>query len=166
MLLARRLIESGVRLVTVCAGRRFDQAWDTHRQHFPLLKRSLLPYTDRRFPRPGETYTSAGCWKRHWWLPSVNSAVLPGSVRSPAEQGPTLPDAITGRTATPFYWLAAVSAASRVRDSDQHAAYPEKRSCHPRGHRRYNLSRIGELSQNPADRFAGTTLFSFSGKAN
>ena len=49
MLLARRLIESGVRLVTVCTGRRFDQAWDTHRQHFPLLKRSLLPYTDRAF---------------------------------------------------------------------------------------------------------------------
>ncbi len=49
MLLARRLIESGVRLVTVCTGRRFDQAWDTHRQHFPLLKKSLLPYADRAF---------------------------------------------------------------------------------------------------------------------
>ena len=47
MLLARRLIESGVRLVTVCTGRRFDQSWDTHRQHFPLLKKSLLPYADR-----------------------------------------------------------------------------------------------------------------------
>jgi hypothetical protein len=49
MLLARRLIEAGVRLVTVCAGRRYCQAWDTHRQHFPLLKRSLLPMTDRAF---------------------------------------------------------------------------------------------------------------------
>lgn len=49
MLLARRLIEAGVRLVTVCTGRRFDQAWDTHRDHFPLLKRSLLPYADRAF---------------------------------------------------------------------------------------------------------------------
>jgi hypothetical protein len=49
MLLARRLIESGVRLVTVCTGRRFDQSWDTHRQHFPLLKKSLLPYVDRAF---------------------------------------------------------------------------------------------------------------------
>ena len=49
MLLARRLIESGVRLVTVCTGRRFDQSWDTHRKHFPLLKRSLLPYADRAF---------------------------------------------------------------------------------------------------------------------
>lgn len=49
MLLARRLIESGVRLVTVCTGRRYDQSWDTHRNHFPLLKESLLPYADRAF---------------------------------------------------------------------------------------------------------------------
>jgi Protein of unknown function (DUF1501) len=46
-LLARRLIEAGVRLVTIASGRRFDQAWDTHRDHFPLLKKSLLPYADR-----------------------------------------------------------------------------------------------------------------------
>jgi len=49
LLTARRLIEAGVRLVTVCTGRRFDQSWDTHRQHFPLLKQSLLPYADRAF---------------------------------------------------------------------------------------------------------------------
>ena len=46
MLLARRLIEAGVRLVTVVTGRRIDQAWDTHRDHFPLLKKSLLPPFD------------------------------------------------------------------------------------------------------------------------
>ena len=49
LLLARRLIEAGVRLVTVCTGARYDQAWDTHRDHFPLLKRSLLPMFDRGF---------------------------------------------------------------------------------------------------------------------
>jgi hypothetical protein len=49
VLLARRLIEAGVRLVTVCSGRRIDQAWDTHRDHFPLLKRSLCPMFDRSF---------------------------------------------------------------------------------------------------------------------
>jgi hypothetical protein len=49
LLLARRLVEAGVRLVTVGTGRRFDQAWDTHREHFPLLERSLLPYFDRGF---------------------------------------------------------------------------------------------------------------------
>jgi len=46
-LLARRLIEAGVRLVTVMTGRRIDQAWDTHRDHFGLMKRSLCPPFDR-----------------------------------------------------------------------------------------------------------------------
>ncbi len=49
MLMARRLIESGVRLVTLISGRRIDQAWDTHRDHFPLLQRSLCPMFDRSF---------------------------------------------------------------------------------------------------------------------
>jgi arylsulfatase A-like enzyme len=33
-----------VKLIT---GRRIDQAWDTHRDHFPLLKKSLCPPFDR-----------------------------------------------------------------------------------------------------------------------
>jgi hypothetical protein len=49
LLLARRLIEAGVRVVTVCTGARYDQSWDTHRDHFPLLKRSILPMFDRGF---------------------------------------------------------------------------------------------------------------------
>jgi len=49
LLLSRRLIEAGVRLVTVCTGARYDQTWDTHRDHFPLLKRSILPMFDRGF---------------------------------------------------------------------------------------------------------------------
>jgi len=49
LLLTRRLIEAGVRLVTVCTGARYDQSWDTHRDHFPLLKQSILPMFDRAF---------------------------------------------------------------------------------------------------------------------
>jgi hypothetical protein len=49
LLLARRLIEAGVRLVTVCTGRRTEQTWDGHRQHFDLLRQSILPYFDRGF---------------------------------------------------------------------------------------------------------------------
>jgi hypothetical protein len=49
MLLARRLIEAGVRLVTVTTGRRYCQAWDTHRQHFDLLERSICPQFDMGF---------------------------------------------------------------------------------------------------------------------
>ncbi|MEX1230700.1 MAG: DUF1501 domain-containing protein [Planctomycetaceae bacterium] len=49
LLLSRRLVEAGVRLVTVCTGRRYDQTWDGHREHFALMKKSILPYFDRAF---------------------------------------------------------------------------------------------------------------------
>lgn len=48
-LMARRLIEAGVRLVTVMTGRRIDQAWDTHRDHFGLMRKALCPPFDRAF---------------------------------------------------------------------------------------------------------------------
>lgn len=44
MLLARRLVEAGVRLVTIWAG---GQAFDGHRNHFDNLKKGLCPPTDR-----------------------------------------------------------------------------------------------------------------------
>jgi hypothetical protein len=59
VLLARRLVEAGCRFVTVYWGKeRQDWAdgvkdrvannpWDTHRNHFPLLKDSLLPRADQ-----------------------------------------------------------------------------------------------------------------------
>ncbi len=50
-LLARRLVEAGVRLVTVTWGPRSgsdsNQCWDTHRRNHHFLKNSLLPPTDR-----------------------------------------------------------------------------------------------------------------------
>jgi hypothetical protein len=59
VLLARRLVEAGARFVTVywgkeeqdwadgVRGRVANNPWDTHRNHFPLLKDSLLPRADR-----------------------------------------------------------------------------------------------------------------------
>lgn len=44
-LLARRLIESGVRLVTVS-----DGGWDTHAGQFPALKNHLIPRLDQGIP--------------------------------------------------------------------------------------------------------------------
>jgi hypothetical protein len=50
-LLARRLVEAGVGLVTVSwgpkSGSDSNQCWDTHRRNFHFLKNSLLPPTDR-----------------------------------------------------------------------------------------------------------------------
>lgn len=59
VLLARRLVEAGCRFVTVYWGREeqdwadgvkgrvANNPWDTHRNHFPLLKDSLVPRADR-----------------------------------------------------------------------------------------------------------------------
>jgi hypothetical protein len=59
VLLARRLVEAGCRFVTVYWGREqqdwadgvkdrvANNPWDTHRNHFPLLKESLLPRADQ-----------------------------------------------------------------------------------------------------------------------
>ena len=60
-LLARRLVEAGARFVTVYWGKEMqdwgpswepmlaNNPWDTHRNHFPLIKDSLLPRADRTF---------------------------------------------------------------------------------------------------------------------
>ena len=58
-LLARRLIEAGSRFVTVYWGKEIqdwggpwkpmlvNNPWDTHRNHFPLIKESLIPRADQ-----------------------------------------------------------------------------------------------------------------------
>lgn len=49
-LLARRLVEAGVKLVTVCSGfngKTPQDAWDTHKDNFRQLKDRLLPPFDR-----------------------------------------------------------------------------------------------------------------------
>jgi hypothetical protein len=50
-LLARRLIEAGVKLVTVNWARTYQPSvadlWDTHARHFPLLRQRLSPAFDR-----------------------------------------------------------------------------------------------------------------------
>src|SRR5262249_19526737 len=50
LLLARRLVEAGVKLVTVCSGfngKTPQDAWDTHKNNFRDLKHKLLPPLDR-----------------------------------------------------------------------------------------------------------------------
>jgi hypothetical protein len=46
VLLARRLVEAGVRFVTVYYSAGID-GWDTHAQNFAILKKSRLPHTDQ-----------------------------------------------------------------------------------------------------------------------
>lgn len=61
VLLARRLVEAGARFVTVYWGKELqdwadgrpprlaNNPWDTHRNHFPLVKETLCPPADRAF---------------------------------------------------------------------------------------------------------------------
>jgi hypothetical protein len=72
VLLARRLVEGGARFVTVYWGKEMqdwadghgprlaNNPWDTHRNHFPLLKDDLLPRADRARAALGEALHQRG----------------------------------------------------------------------------------------------------------
>lgn len=72
MLLARRLVEAGARLVTVYWGsepqdwadgkgpRPANNPWDTHRNHFPLCRDSLLPRADQAYSALIEDLSARG----------------------------------------------------------------------------------------------------------
>lgn len=76
-LLARRLIESGVRFVTVT-----DGGWDTHQNNFKSLRDSRLPPVDQALPQllidleeRGMLETTLVCWLTDFGrTPTVNSA--------------------------------------------------------------------------------------------
>jgi hypothetical protein len=76
-LLARRLIESGVRLVTVT-----DGGWDTHQNNFKSLKDTRIPPVDQALPQlltdleeRGLLDTTLVCWLTDFGrTPKINSA--------------------------------------------------------------------------------------------
>jgi hypothetical protein len=76
-LLARRLIESGVRFVTVT-----DGGWDTHQNNFKSLKTRLIPRVDQALPvllrdlqERGLLDTTLVCWLTDFGrTPKINSA--------------------------------------------------------------------------------------------
>ena len=49
LLLARRLVEAGVRFVTVFSGSNPGDGWDTHTDNFNRLKKTLMPPEDQGF---------------------------------------------------------------------------------------------------------------------
>lgn len=77
LLLARRLVESGVRFVTVT-----DGGWDTHQNNFKALKDSRLPPVDQALPQllidleeRGLLESTLVCWLTDFGrTPIVNSA--------------------------------------------------------------------------------------------
>jgi hypothetical protein len=132
MLAARRLIEAGVRLVTVCTGRRIDQSWDGHREHFPLLKRSLLPYTDRAFSALLEDMDERGLLDETLVIAMGEFGRTPkmGQITSGAGATPA------GRDHWPYCYSvllagAGIKAGTLHGASDQFAAYPARDPCTP-----------------------------------
>ncbi len=66
-LLSRRLVEAGVKLVTVCSGfngKTPQDAWDTHTDNFRKLKNQLLPPLDQSLSALLDDLTQRGLSKR------------------------------------------------------------------------------------------------------
>ncbi len=84
VLAARRLVEHGVRLVTVFWDeyQEANSAWDTHVQQYPRLKDSLLPGLDRAYPTLLQDLQTRGlldetlvvCISEHGRTPKLNNA--------------------------------------------------------------------------------------------
>jgi len=132
LLMARRLIEGGVRLVTVISGRRIDQAWDTHRDHFPLLKRSLLPMFDRGFSALLEDMSERGLLDETLVVAMGEFGRTPklGYVTSGAGA------AKNGRDHWPYCYTvflggAGIPPGAIIGASDRHAAYPAQEPVKP-----------------------------------
>jgi len=132
MLLARRLIESGVRLVTLITGRRIDQAWDTHRDHFDLLKKALCPPFDRAFSALLSDFAERGLFEDTLVVVMGEFGRTPklGYVTSNAGA------AKNGRDHWPYCYTvffagAGVNAGAIIGSSDKTAAYPKENPVSP-----------------------------------
>jgi hypothetical protein len=127
-LLARRLVEAGVRLVTVCSGfngKTPQDAWDTHKDNFRKLKSQLLPPFDRgvsallddlnqrglikrtlllvmgEFGRTPRINKDAGRdhWQHNYSILLAGGGVQPGRVLGQSDRQGAFP--ISGRVRTP-----------------------------------------------------------------
>ena len=77
-LLARRLVEAGVSLVTVYwhyEGPDDSPVWDTHWNNFSHLRNRLAPPATRRSRRCSTISPGAVCSMRRWWSAAENSVV-------------------------------------------------------------------------------------------
>ena len=152
LLLARRLVEAGVRLVTVYWGGRVNNPlphWDTHFNNNRRLKEELLPPFDQCFSRlPRRPATRAGCLAARWWSAWASSAGRRVSASSPATASMRRA-ATTGRSA--IRWLLAGGPAGGGRvigRSDRFAAYPADEPYTPQD---LGATVLHALGVNPAE---------------
>ncbi len=133
LLLTRRLIEAGVRLVTVCAGRRADQAWDTHSGHFQALKHAV-PALDRAFSALLEDLAQRGLLEETLVVAIGEFGRTPKIGHAITEAGAT-PD---GRDHWPYCYTvlfagAGIPGGAVYGASDKLGAYPSREPVTPEG---------------------------------
>jgi Protein of unknown function (DUF1501) len=136
LLLARRLVEAGVRLVTVYWGAHVnapDQFWDTHKRNFPEQKEKLLPPFDQALSALLEDLHQRGLLETTLVLSMGEFGRTPriGQITANAST-----DA-TGRDHWPFCYSIVAAGGGVVGGrvigaSDETAAYPTERPVHPR----------------------------------
>lgn len=136
LLLARRLVEAGVRLVTVYWGAHVnapDPFWDTHKNNFPDQKEKLLPPFDQALSALLEDLDQRGLLETTLVISMGEFGRTPRIGQITANAGT---DA-TGRDHWPFCYSIVV-AGGGVRGgqvigaSDETASYPTERPVHPR----------------------------------
>lgn len=121
LLMARRLLETGVRLIQVNLGN--NETWDTHQAAFPNLRDHLLPPLDRAVSALLDDLAASGLLDE--------TLVVMGSEFGRTPKISTLPGAaLPGRDhwgACQTIWLAGggVRGGNVVGASDSHGAYPE-----------------------------------------
>jgi len=132
LLLSRRLIEAGVRLVSVFTGRRVDSAWDGHQRHFPILRKSLLPFFDPGFSALMEDLSQRGMLEETLVVVMSEFGRTPriGQVTNATNAMPA------GRDHWPFCYTVlmgggGVRGGTVYGASDKHAGYPADKPCTP-----------------------------------
>ena len=141
MLLARRLTEAGVPIVTViCAAGDLNGSagdhWDTHGNNFNRLKRDLLPPLRSRLQRPARRSRTARPARRNAGCDA--HGFRPHAAASTAQPGATIT-----RICTPSSWPAAASAAARSMAVPT-ASAPSRAICRrPRRRTRHDLPGAG-----------------------
>jgi uncharacterized protein (DUF1501 family) len=125
VLLGRRLVEAGVRLVHVNWIRILEQGWDTHNDNFNALKNKLLPPMDQAFSARLEDMSASG-------LLQETLVVLMGEFG----RSPKITAENAGREHWPFVFTillagAGIPGGRLYGASDKHGAYPLDRRITP-----------------------------------
>jgi Protein of unknown function (DUF1501) len=127
LLLARRLVESGVPVVQATMG--IVQTWDTHVANFPRLREQLLPTLDRAVSALLDDLSARG-------LLEQTLVVMLGEFGRTPKISRLTPDAVPGRDHWPAVFPAVfagagVSGGQLIGKSDRLGAHPVSRSFGP-----------------------------------